>query len=103
MMGKIEGSNMDSRTMMRDKSEDNSEGGKCYLYGLVMSHYSINCSNVFAKIDIPRPLKFVYKHLLRPRFVVPTPSTPMQPLFPRWYNPDKRCEYHGGVLGHSFE
>jgi hypothetical protein len=103
MMGKTEGSNMDSRTMMRDKSEDNSEGGKCYLYGLAMSHYSINCSNVFAKIDIPRPLKFVYQHLLRPRFVVLIPSTPMQPLFPRWYNPDKRCEYHGGVLGHSFQ
>jgi hypothetical protein len=103
MMGKIEGSAMDSKTMMRDKSEDNSEGGKCYLYGLAMSHCSINCSNVFAKIDMPQPLKFVYQHLLRPRLVVLTPSNPMQPLFPRWYNPDKRCEYHGGVLGHSFE
>jgi hypothetical protein len=20
-----------------------------------------------------------------------------------WYNLDKRCEYHGGVLGHSFK
>jgi len=55
--------------------------------------------NVFAKIDIPRPLKFVYQHLLRPRLVVLTPSNPMQPLFPTWYNPDKRCEYHGRGLG----
>jgi hypothetical protein len=23
----------------------------------------------------------------------------MQPLFPTWYNPDKKCEYHGGGLG----
>ena len=27
----------------------------------------------------------------------------MQPPFLIWYNLDKRCEYHGGVLGHSFE
>jgi hypothetical protein len=37
MMGKIEGSVMDSRTMIRDESEDNSEGGKPYLCGLAMS------------------------------------------------------------------
>jgi hypothetical protein len=27
----------------------------------------------------------------------------MQPPFSRWYNPNKRCEYQGGVLGHSIE
>jgi hypothetical protein len=43
--GKIEGSVMDSRTMMRDDSK----GGKPYLYGLVRSCCSINCSNVFVK------------------------------------------------------
>jgi hypothetical protein len=43
--GKINGSIMDSRTMMRDDYE----GGKPYLCGLVRSHYSINCSNVFVK------------------------------------------------------
>jgi len=41
IMGKIEGSAMDSRTMMRDESEDNSEVGKPYLCGLAISHYSI--------------------------------------------------------------
>jgi len=66
MMGKIEGSIMDSRTMIRDESEDNSEGEKLYLCGLATSHCSINCSNVFAKIDIPPPLKFVCQHLLYP-------------------------------------
>jgi len=66
MMGKIEGSVMDSRTMIRDESKDNSEGGKLYLYGLATPHCSINYSNVFAKIDIPPPLKFVYQHLLCP-------------------------------------
>jgi len=81
MMGKIEGSVMDSRTMMRDESEDNSEVGKPYLCGLAMSHYSINCSNVFAKIDIPPPLEFVYQHLSDSRLVALTSLNPIQPLF----------------------
>jgi hypothetical protein len=59
-MGNIEGSVMDSRTMIRDELEDNSEVGKHCLCGLAMSHCSINCSTVFAKIDIPPPLDFVY-------------------------------------------
>jgi hypothetical protein len=66
MMGKIEGSVIDSRTMIRDEYKDHSEGGKLYLCGLATSHFSINYSNVFAKIDIPPPLKFVYQHLLCP-------------------------------------
>jgi hypothetical protein len=85
--GKIKGSAMDSRTMMRDESEDNFEGGKPYLYGLARSHYNINCSNVFAKIDIPRSLEFVYQHLSDPGFIALTPSNPIHPSFSRWYNP----------------
>jgi hypothetical protein len=81
MMGKIKGSAMDSRTMMRDESEDNSEVGKPYLCGLAMSQCSINCSNVFAKIDIPLPLNFVYQHMLDFRLVTSTPLNPIQPLF----------------------
>ena len=67
--------------MIRDESEDNSEGGKPYLYGLAMSHYSINCSNVFAKIDIPPPLDFVYHILSESRLLASTPLNPIQPLF----------------------
>ena len=81
MIGKIEGSSMDSWTMIRDESEDNSEGGKPYLCGLAMSHYNINCLNVFAKIDIPPPLDFVYQHLSDSRLIALTPLNPIQPLF----------------------
>jgi len=80
-MGNIEGSVMDSRTMIRDELEDNSEVGKPCLCGLAMSHCSINCSTVFAKIDIPPPLDFVYQHMSDSRLVAPTPLNPMQPLF----------------------
>ena len=81
MMGNIEGSVMDSRTMMRDESEDNFEGGKPYLCGLAMSHCSIKCLKVFAKIDIPWPPKFVNQHLSDYGLICLTPSNPMQPLF----------------------
>jgi hypothetical protein len=67
MRGKIEGSTMDSRTMMRDESKDNSEA---YV------RLQTCCLNSV-------------------KFHTTTVS--------RWYNPDKKCEYHGGVLGHSFK
>ena len=28
---------------------------------------------------------------------------PCNHYFPRWYNPNRRFEYHGGILGHSVE
>ena len=56
-----------------------------------------------SKIDIHLPLKFVYQHLLDYGLVASTLSNHMQPSFPRWYNPNDRCEYHGGVLGHLIE
>jgi hypothetical protein len=56
-----------------------------------------------SKVDIPMRLEFVYQYLLGSRLIAPTPSNLMQPPFPIWYNPDKRYEYHGRVLGHSFE
>jgi len=99
MMGKIEGSAIDSKTMMIDESEDNSEGGKCYLYDLAMSHCSINCSNVFSKIDISPPLDFVYQHLPDSKLVASTLLNHMQPLFLRGII-QTRCEYHCGFLGH---
>ena len=34
---------------------------------------------------------------------VVSPGKIYQPLFPRWYNPNVTCAYHGGVLGHSIE
>jgi len=101
--GKIEGSAMDSRMRMRDKSEDDFEGGKPQLWGPVRSRCSTNCSSTFAKIDIPLPLKFVDQHLLDSKLVASTPLNPMQPLFPMWYNPNKRFEYHRRISDHLVE
>jgi hypothetical protein len=35
--------------------------------------------------------------------MIPLPTNPWQPPYPAWYNPNLRCEYHGGVAGHSTE
>jgi hypothetical protein len=76
--GRIEDSATDSRTIMKDESKDDSNDGKPQLCGLTRSHCSINCSNVFAKIDIPRPLEFVHQHLLDFRLIALTPPNPIQ-------------------------
>ena len=31
------------------------------------------------------------------------PTKPRKPPYPKWYNLSARCEYHGGVQGHSTE
>ena len=28
---------------------------------------------------------------------------PLKPPYPGWYNPNARCDYHGGIIGHSTE
>ena len=42
-------------------------------------------------------------YLLDNAMVVASPSKILQPPFPRGYNSNVTCAYHGGVLGHSIE
>ncbi|XP_038999482.1 uncharacterized protein LOC120125037 [Hibiscus syriacus] len=35
--------------------------------------------------------------------VSPYPMDPIKPPYPRWYDENAHCEYHGGVQGHSIE
>jgi len=48
-----------------------------------------------------------YKNLLSSlianQMVVISPGKIYQPPFPKWYNPDATCIYHGKTLGHSTE
>jgi len=98
-MGKIRDLAMVSRTMIRDKSEDGSQLGNFCTSGLIIASSQMPLS----KIDISLSLEFVYQHLLSYGLIALTPSNPMQPSFPRWYDPDQRCECHSDVLGHSIE
>ena len=42
-------------------------------------------------------------YLLSNQLVMVSPKNVYQLPFPRWYNPDTTCAYHGGVSGHSIE
>jgi len=53
---------------------------------LVRSCHNINCSNVFAKVDIPLPLELVDQLLPDFKLVAPTLTNYMQPP---WYNSDE--------------
>ena len=42
--------------------------------------------------------------LLVQKYKIPIiPAKPRKPPYPEWYDFNVRCEYHGGVQGHSTE
>ncbi|KAH1202925.1 hypothetical protein GmHk_17G049270 [Glycine max] len=53
------------------------------------------------------PLPMTYEDLLPSlianHLAVVTPRKVLQPPFPKWYDPNATCKYHGGVPGHSVE
>ncbi|KAL5179742.1 Neurofilament heavy polypeptide [Glycine soja] len=53
------------------------------------------------------PLPMTYEDLLPSlianHLAVVTPEKVLQPPFPKWYDPNATCKYHGGVPGHSIE
>ncbi|KAH1221779.1 hypothetical protein GmHk_12G035117 [Glycine max] len=53
------------------------------------------------------PLLMTYEDLLPSlianHLAVVTPGRVLQPPFPKWYDPNATCKYHGGVPGHSVE
>ncbi|KAH1257160.1 hypothetical protein GmHk_03G007190 [Glycine max] len=53
------------------------------------------------------PLPMTYEDLLPSlianHLAVVTPGRVLEPPFPKWYDPNATCKYHGGAPGHSFE
>ncbi|KAL3566506.1 hypothetical protein D5086_031921 [Populus alba] len=45
----------------------------------------------------------MHQRLLSIGQVAPVPLEPLQPPFPFWYKPDKKCEYHAGAVGHHID
>ncbi|KAH1203165.1 hypothetical protein GmHk_17G049478 [Glycine max] len=52
---------------------------------------------------IPMPYVDLLPSLISNQMVVVNPGKIYQSPFPRWYNPNGTCAYHGGVSGHSIE
>ena len=52
---------------------------------------------------IPMSYADLLPSLIANQMVVLSPGKIFQSPFPRWYNPNVTCAYHGGVPGHSIE
>jgi len=52
---------------------------------------------------IPMSYADLLPSLLNNQMVVVSPGKVYQPPFPRWYNPNATCAYHGGIPRHSVE
>ncbi|GKV15498.1 hypothetical protein SLEP1_g26285 [Rubroshorea leprosula] len=52
---------------------------------------------------LPTSYTEVFRQLIAARLVTPVPMVPLNPPFPIWYNPQARCEYHSGGVGHDLE
>ncbi|KAE8692135.1 hypothetical protein F3Y22_tig00110858pilonHSYRG00062 [Hibiscus syriacus] len=52
---------------------------------------------------IPMTYKELYQQLFDTHVVSPYPMDPIKPPYPRWFDENVNCEYHGGVQGHSIE
>ncbi|XP_050939299.1 uncharacterized protein LOC127148916 [Cucumis melo] len=52
---------------------------------------------------IPMSYTELLPQLLKSHQVAIVPQEPLQPPYPKWYDPNVKCEYHAGVVGHSTE
>ena len=50
---------------------------------------------------IPMTYTELLPDLLHNALVTVCPTKPVRPPYPKHYDPDARCDYHGGAVGHS--
>ncbi|KAH1228670.1 hypothetical protein GmHk_10G028631 [Glycine max] len=53
--------------------------------------------------SLPMTYEDLLPSLIANHLAVVTPGKVLQPPFPKWYDPNATCKYHGGVPGHSIE
>ncbi|KAH1202905.1 hypothetical protein GmHk_17G049256 [Glycine max] len=52
---------------------------------------------------LPMTYEDLLPSLIANHLAVVTPERVLEPPFPKWYDPNATCKYHGGVPGHSVE
>lgn len=52
---------------------------------------------------IPMTYTELLHSLIEKSLLVPVPTRAVQPPYPKWFDPNVKCDYHGGVIGHSTE
>ncbi|XP_031737546.1 uncharacterized protein LOC116402435 [Cucumis sativus] len=60
-------------------------------------------SETFRFDPIPMTYTELLPQLVHNRQLAPIPINPIQPPYPKWYDPNARCDYHAGGVGHSTE
>ncbi|KAH1188534.1 hypothetical protein GmHk_U059428 [Glycine max] len=53
--------------------------------------------------SLPMTYEDLLPSLIANHLAVVTPGRVLEPPFPKWYDPNATCKYHGGVPGHSIE
>ncbi|RDX72858.1 hypothetical protein CR513_47602, partial [Mucuna pruriens] len=57
------------------------------------------------RVLTPIPMNYtkLFPLLLEQKLIEVVPLKPLEPLYPRSYDPNARCDYHGGAIGHVAE
>ncbi|XP_052725976.1 uncharacterized protein LOC128194421 [Vigna angularis] len=66
---------------------------------------SANARTNQLKVFTPIPMTYtdLLPHLLKKGMAIIRPMKPLQPPYPHNYDPNARCNFHGGSIGHSTE
>ncbi|KAK8990730.1 hypothetical protein V6N11_028693 [Hibiscus sabdariffa] len=53
----------------------------------------------------PIPMRYeeLFPKLVESRLIAPHYTMPIQPPYPAWYNPNVKCDYHAGLVGHHID
>ncbi|KAA3464963.1 hypothetical protein EPI10_000181 [Gossypium australe] len=54
-------------------------------------------------MPIPMTYGVLYQSLFNAHVVSPFYLKPLQPPYPKWYDPSAQYDYHAGIIGHSIE
>ena len=50
---------------------------------------------------IPMTYTELLPQLMQNHKIAPVPLEAMQAPYPQWYDPNAKCDYHAGAVGHS--
>jgi len=52
---------------------------------------------------IPMTYTELLPQLMKKSLIAPVPAQPMQPMYPKWFDLNAKCEYHGEATSYSTE
>ncbi|KAH1257692.1 hypothetical protein GmHk_03G007608 [Glycine max] len=101
--------NASSSTSVQPKAPTQREAPQVPTPNVTRPAGNSNTTRNFPPRPLPEftPLPMTYEDLLPSlianHLAVVTPGRVLEPPFPKWYDPNATCKYHGGAPGHSIE